>query len=156
MKVKTTSWHYRFNVWRSSTWKTQRKNSLCSYFWFTVIGLVYCSAIAAAVLIFFFGLGFAINDELIKHGLSVLNLPFYAGYPVMFLMGIVGVAIIAGVIFGVFGAIIYGKKSAVHLIYSYNTRTQPNGERKEDGLLVSWLKAKKSKVCPVIEFDEGE
>lgn len=144
MIVNKNSWHYRFNVWRTNEWKTERKKTLCSYFWFTVFNIVLVSLMVVGIIGLLSLIGGSANGELIKHGYDVL---FPVLYPLLGVL-VVAAAICFGVaVVGVIWAIVAGYQWGVQK-YKINRRVS------EPGLMISFIKAKKSKICPIIEFKD--
>lgn len=152
MKVKTKSWHYRMNLWRHPKWKVESKKTLCSYFWFTVWNLVFISFFAVTIIAVFYMVGLNANLEFIKHGYNAFSIP-YIGHIIVFIIGIVFVAIIVALAFSIIGAIYFA--SFLKNKYSnYRDSQKANNQQKQPGLVSSYIKAKKEKFCPIIEFKD--
>lgn len=150
MNINTSSWHYRYNVWRTTEWKTKSKNTLCSYFWFTIFNLFVAVLVGAfAIAVLFLG-GDLINAVVYKwFSVNCDTFPYYSGYLVY---------IVYGVIF--WGITILGSIGIAFLVVSVSELKQwvcnkmNSTPKKNDGLILSWVKAKKNKLCPLINFVE--
>ena len=151
MNVNTKSWHYRFNVWRTNTWKTRRKNTLCSYFWFTVINMAFISSAVAVCVGLVYMLGYGFHEELLKYGYDFLSFPYYTGHLIVLLLGcllILCVVLVALVFLTV------GWNVKLLFDKSIDLLNKRSNKEKEPGLVMSYIKAKKSKICPIIEFKD--
>lgn len=141
MKVNVKSWHYR----TASQFDWQISNSLCTYFWQVVWAAIFFWLIApvlviVAVAMLFFALPLAA-------GKLILPLFGYVENPskwveVLWCTG-------AGYLF------FFLLFMAISGFVYYRERKPKNVER-PDSLLVSYIQAKKRKICPVIEFTRGE
>lgn len=149
MNVNTKSWHYRFNVWRTNMLMTKRKNTLCSYFWFTVFNMAFISFISGVVIGIVYMLGYSFHDTvLIQYGWDFISMPFYVSIPVIFFSGVIIVSIV--VLLALF--LFFVGSCAVHIFNKI--KTVYSDSKKEPGLVMSYIKAKKSKICPIIEFKD--
>lgn len=160
MIINRDSLHYRFNLWMSKhDYEVENHKSLCSYFWLTVFHILKCASV-------FYFVWFLITlPALALLGTNtgwvdyVMTFPFYSKWPTMLGVGAVMWAILAGFLACIcmgYGAIVERIK---HWKYHRDMKKHfdENGDRitpvkKESGLFVSYLKAKKSKVCPIIEY----
>jgi hypothetical protein len=138
MKVKSTSWHYRFNVWMKGSWDTKHKKDLCSYFWFTVRNVL------AALIMATLGVAMAVMG------------PYALGAIPMEIMGFTPegwAALGAWGIGAVFVFIIGGATVGCAILHDmWVSRDRP---QKAPGLVKSYYQANvKEKVCPFIEFED--
>lgn len=132
MQVSRKSWHYRFNAYVSFC--TESETNLCGYFWFTVGNLLKSIITVGILLGVIFGPVDGIGNALVGDwGLH---------YSLILLVGVLGlcvtVCISVGLIIGIFKSIDYLKTPSV----------------KKPGLVGSFVKAKKDKMCPMIEFKD--
>lgn len=150
MIINERSWHYRFNVWRSSEWKTKRKKTLCSYFWFTVLNIALFSAFVAAIILILATVGNGMCQDYVNQSFyDVYSLPLYFQLPLFPVIAIIGMAVVIALVMMVFGSL-YGIRAM--LVWVINRLENKSGHKSNPGLIVSFIKAKKAKVCPLIEF----
>ncbi|WIC39328.1 hypothetical protein vFB297_1210 [Pseudomonas phage vFB297] len=134
MKINKNSWHMRLHrkfetsiYWNiSSDWKTV---TLCSYFWQTVLLVVWLASTVVSLA------------AVIGSVLYSLVLGPITGYVLggtLAVMGFVWIGIIA---------VFYG----VWVFYRFS-RFMSSKSSSKDGILVSYLKAKKAKFCPIVEL----
>lgn len=155
MIVKTNSWHYRFNFWKTDRSRIMKHNTLCSYFWFTawnMFWVLFWSVVPVAVL---WLIGFvSVSDSVSPLVSWWRNNPDglwqMVTYPLLG-AGIIMAFVVACVTFvyttkgiGILWAKAFGK----------GRKDKPTKPKKEPGLLGSYLKARKEKFCPVIKFEE--
>lgn len=111
MKIKTTSWHYRF-LKRMG----HKPKNLCSYVWTLFANVILCFAAMVVATVLVFG---AVKLTIDTNGIFLL-------------VALGGMGVIFGTAFGY-------------------TRV-----KKSDNLVLSWIRAKKSKMCPMIEYVDHE
>lgn len=158
MKLSKTSWHYKLNRWY--TWKVP--NNLCGYFWRTVW---YTIAFIPTLIIFipiWIYLLFSKKkwDEAVYHYPMALGLNLVLGlitcmvlvwfhtlrgehdpWQVVFIFGIVGyLAATTGLL------AFFADKMA--------KRRRTKGTSNRPNLVKEYLKAKKNKYCPIIEWED--
>lgn len=126
MKIKKSSWHYRLHKKMTGGFAPEYR-SICSYFW----GTVFMSCIAFVVI------------PMIAAFAALLALTpfiyFFTGDP-----GIIPLAII-------FGSL----EIILLLLFGYRRWSNNRAPKiKEPSLVVEFIKAKKSKICPLIEYVE--
>ena len=127
MKVSTSSWHYRLHKFLQN----EIPNSLCAYFWKLVFSVLHITVAFIGVCFFLVCIGFLI-----------LWYPFeLSGYKLIHPIIEVIVAFITGL--GVSGLVAY-------LVYF--TKSKFSDETTPDGVLMTYFKSKKAKVCPIIEI----
>lgn len=140
MKVSTNSWLYR----QADRFNWQVSNSLCLYFWQVVWAVIFfwiilpilgtgAAAFIFGVLPVAFGSGLQFLFQLELGNTEIQKYLWNLG------MGYVAIIII----FSFTSAYWYWKECI--------RKEKP---KKEDNLVVAYLKAKKRKVCPLIEFTE--
>lgn len=143
MKISVNSWHYR----TANKFDWQVSNSLCVYFWQVVWGMIFwwivipviLTIVGLTVFLFFpFCVGKLILDLFdytITGGSWVLSFKFIGvGYLVL----------------SILFALLAGHTCFVEL----RRRSQAQKSKKEDSLFVAYIKAKKRKICPIIDFKE--
>jgi len=134
MKIKRSSWHYRylsnFGVVENS-WQAE---NLCKYFWKTVF---FCTVIPtiAVLLAIFASIPFWIYLVLLDADWWVLS----------------ALAGIADII--VLGFLWQQYRDYLRKVGKLAPKKSKPYVPKEPSLFVQWLKAKKQKICPIIEFD---
>ena len=149
---KKNSWHYKFNKWageaESGPWINATScKSICPYFWCTVWNIFW-------VLVFFLLLFFMASLS----GAAILDMsdPSIADLSWLWIVGVCGVACIIGVFIlvavGIYLSLDYTKKG-LSKVFSEN-KASTSGEYKEPNLVIEWVKAKKAKICPMIEFKD--
>jgi hypothetical protein len=132
MLISRYSWHYRFNEWFTyniSGGKVE-KSSLCPYFWATVSRLVVMAVFAASVITVVGMIGL---------GVALLGIATFTGN---FAPLIILVSVIAVIAFILFLSVRKEENGYIFL----------NPERSDDSLVVNFAKAKKNKVCPMIQY----
>ena len=133
MKIRKTAWHYNFYnfSFEHGAHGAPEKTSLCLYFWRTVFGMFKILFIVVAVLVILFSIGAVIYN-----------------WPLASLGG------------GAVGAVciltVHYWSRMRNYVNKTLYRTVDEVEEREPGLLRSYLKAKKDKICPLIEFVEEE
>jgi len=147
MKINKLSLHYRFNKWYVEDFGNRywsKPTSLCAYFWHTVfnslkICLFWLCVIGIGGFIFGFMLGKSIYVGLILD----LNINLYpvTGWEYLFIP-LIGWGFSALVLLVTVGIPVW-----LQLKRELNN--------KPDGLTVSYLKAKKEKICPMIDWSDS-
>lgn len=130
MKISKKSWHYKVHHFWTDTFWDDPNTTLCYYFWTVVGGLFKGLFIVGAASIIVFGLGFF-----------------------LYLLGKVTWLhpLVMGEVFGVvLGAFLLFR------LARYARDARPIA--RSDNLVVAYLRARKQRFCPLIEFtdpDEG-
>ncbi|QDH49064.1 hypothetical protein PHYNN_235 [Pantoea phage Phynn] len=154
MIVKSNSWHYRFNSWKTDSYKTESKKTLCSYFWFTVKNIVFVMSWPVLIFIVLGLVGITMMHD---------TTPAWAGwwnanpsgwlqllsYP---LLGLIFIAVI-----GLGALIIVAVVCVLVDVITYVVLFFRGLSKKKEGssgLVMSYLKARKEKICPVIKFED--
>lgn len=144
MKVNKNSWHYKLlteNFCFISGWEEWHiSNSLCLYFWQVMFRLV--SGL---------GLGLIATSPLVFWGTLLLGL--HPSDLVFFGRLLVGLGI-----FVTFALTAVGALASIVYAGEFIRDKLPRKEykEKESNLFVEYIKAKKNKLCPIIEFVEEE
>ncbi len=144
MEISRKSWHYRMTAWCWDHFGKTPSNSLCGYFWqmvsspFVVIGMY--AAILVVVLVM-------LSWSLYLSGAYLCNfLHWIHVLPDSFDMVpgvinwrhfVVSLLITAGIV--------------AKVVYSVYKQENPN---KEPNVVFEFIKAKKRKICPLIEFKD--
>ena len=127
MKVSTNSWHYRLHKFLQN----EIPKSLCAYFWNLVFSVLH-------ITVAFIGVCFFLTCI----GVLILWYPFeISGYKLIHPVLEVIVAFITGL-----GA------SALVGYTVYMTKRKISDDTTPDGVIMAYFKAKKAKVCPIIEI----
>lgn len=151
MKVSKSSWHYRLNVSQNGSVKTESRNSLCAYFWYTVYSLI--KVLRAWLVLYFlsWAIGFlTVSDTaydpgkywgLVAYPLATLIFTVLPGVLIFYLVR---------------GASWVGSKIKPRLrkLIPSKKKKKKIKVKKQKGLVGSYLEARKEKICPLIEFEE--
>ncbi|QXV72453.1 hypothetical protein PSD9_168 [Shigella phage PSD9] len=150
MIINANSWHAKLHdrFYDSHS----RPHSLCAYFWKMVWACFACAVVAGSTL---FGLTVA--------GVGVLEHFFVLSTPVLlslgFVLGLVAIALIIALSIGLaFGAM------NLHAWYDarreekewQRIQAEREGRETKETIVIQYIKARKSKVCPVIHFEDKE
>ena len=131
MKIKKDSWHYRFIKW---TGKDPSPN-LCNYFWQVVGPPLFVTLIALLLVI-------AVAGMIFEHGWSLLW---------MIPLGLLGGAVLILII----ASVALGYETLREKYFGPKPVKEPKPEKeKKPNIFIEWLKAKKAKVCPILEFED--
>ncbi|UYD59865.1 hypothetical protein LEHPIFIF_00092 [Aeromonas phage avDM9-HANS] len=137
MKINTKSWHYRFLNSLDAT----IPESLCPYFWKVVFMMAVTSAVTFLITCFMWMIG---DKVFTKFDILLDNV--YLGAVVYTFVGLViCVSIVALIVGAIFGC-----------VWAKENFKPPY---KEEPLIITFIKNKKSKFCPHLEFvdmDEKE
>lgn len=146
MIINENSWHVKlhdkFYGWR-------RPHSLCAYFWKIVWACLVCTVMGGSMIA---GLTVA-GDGVLAH-FFVLSAP--VGYGLGFILGIITLALIIAVSFGlVYGLMNFWAWYDLRKEEKEWERIKAKREGKEikENIVIQYIKARKSKMCPVIHFE---
>lgn len=136
-KVNRNSWHYKFNrywfnEYSSNDWAMenvweQKHNNFCAYWRATVLRIVVTSVLAFGLSVFLFLVGNIVYDNPWK------TLQVIGGT-------LAGAAVFIGIV-----------TAAAYADHRVKTRQKTDAP---DSLIVAKYKSYKSKVCPMVEYDE--
>jgi hypothetical protein len=130
MEIRKNKWHYHlYTMGFENAYCGEGPTNLCSYFWRVVYGTIKVVIIAAVLLGILFGAG-----------VIIFKWPFESSSLI--------VAVALCITFS------YNQVRIKNFFYAKRHREFVNDEVREPGLLRSYIKAKKDKVCPLIEFVE--
>lgn len=145
MKISRSSWHF----WLVEKFFNYPSRSLCVYFWQLVWSIIVGTIVLAIMLLAFTVIialpSFSIFNLLfLDFDLAFKNETFYEE---MHTLGILCSAVILffAVIFGSVFSIAYGAESLSE---------SKTGEKIKSNIFVQYIRAKKSKVCPRIEYED--
>lgn len=131
MKINTKSWHYRLLEGMG----VNIPRSLCPYFWKVVFMMFVIGIVISIFGLLFYTVG---NKACMVLGLLIgINVVLAA-----IIKTILGLLIMATIIAIIVGALIGWDYGKAHIKMPY----------KEDSMVVNYIKAKKSKICPTLEF----
>lgn len=162
MIVSKNSWHYKLNRnWGSHDTRYDLGKgysmSLCKYFWETVksiLGLIV-ACVCATVLLSTVACIFLSPIVLLFSSFTGIwwDIPKYYEFGLVLLMAVIFVVPLVAIFATLFGPMKVFPKwfPADKWMGMAITKAAP----KKVNILVEWIKAKKSKVCPIIEF-KGE
>lgn len=148
MIINSNSWHVKLHDRFYD--RHSRPHSLCAYFWKMVWACFACAVVAGGTL---FGLTVA--------GASVLEHFFVLSTPVLlslgFVLGLVAIALIIALSMGL-------ALGAMNLHAWYDARIEEKewerikaereGKEIKENIVIQYIKARKSKMCPVIHFED--
>lgn len=148
MKISRSAWHVRLS---QKVFPGYQPKDLCSHFWIVVAGVVIAlftvlfvvSALGLGVLaLVILWIDSRVFQYLLAHWQEVLLIS--------------GVAVGTGIVMLV--SYIAVSASSRWLIERFHVNKMPHDtppkEPKQPGLLCSWIKAKKRKICPMIEVED--
>ena len=131
MRISKESWHYRLVRW-FDIGSEYGSTSLCRYFWQIVFAIFLCVGMGVG------GIGAAI----------IVTLPLWHMFHWAF--GLQMIAIFIGLC--EIGILTYGLVTLVKERHWHEIRKGLR-EAPEPSLLYAWAKAKKDKVCPLVDFE---
>lgn len=156
MKINVNSWHYKLNDFMGFD---KRNTNFCKYFWTTLFHLLIALSVVSvfSFVLFIFGYGFYdlyqntfqsyfhYNDlgefHRLMLGFFVTIIIVFTGFGLVFLVGVTASKIQDNM-----------REKQVQRYREYL-----NGQReswnKDSNILVEFLKAKKQKICPRIEYN---
>ena len=147
MIINANSWHVKLHDRFYD--RNSRPHSLCAYFWKMVWACFACAVVAGSTL---FGLTIA--------GAGVLEHFFVLSTPVLlslgFVLGLVAIALIIALSMGLaLGAMNLHAWYDARIEEKEWERIQAKREGKEikENIVIQYIKARKSKMCPVIHFE---
>ncbi|ALY07922.1 membrane protein [Escherichia phage phiE142] len=154
MIINENSWHFKIYAAFNSTWN--RPKTLCAYFWKTLIPVLAASIIGFAILAAVTIIGQEILTKFFVFSSLWTLVPASIGVGVLFIALCVGISIV--LVLGIPWLIdLYRERKyykEVELIAQNQERIK-NGlepiERKKS-LIGEYLKARKEKVCPTLEY----
>ena len=143
--ISRSSWHYRMTDWVWGIFDKDPGQSLCVYFWQALLApviflglavLCIMAVVCMSLWIFYFS-GAALCDFLVL--IHVLPKSFDMVPNTFNWLHVLVSVLIHGSIFG-------------HIFYKH---TRPEKDKpKEDNFVVAFVKAKKRKICPIIEYKD--
>lgn len=152
-----SSWVYKFNNFIndevSGSVNANGSKSLCPYFWLTLwnvfISLVWAvlcflvsSVLGDSVLEKVFSIDVGISDLYWSWLVGILTIVLVFGFVVLFAV----ILYLTGEIF----------KYSKHKVSTFKGKNTKDNTSCKPNLLLEWLRAKKEKVCPMIEFKEED
>lgn len=151
MNISRNSWHYRMADFMLDFFGKSPSNSLCIYFWQVVLSpflivagvAILLFALTAILFVFLYGFGAFFNDMLAS--MKILPAIFHQ------LPGVFNYrAVVTSVIID----------TLLVLVIAYNTYfkhrwvSNKSDEPKETNFVFAYVKAKKQKICPFINFKD--
>lgn len=147
MIINANSWHARFHDKFYD--RNSRPHSLCAYFWKMVWACFVCAIAAGSI-----GFGLTVAGAGVLENFFVLSTP--VGLGLGFILGLATLALILAVAFG----LMYG---LMNLWTWYDLRKEEKewqrilakreGKETKENIVIQYIKARKSKMCPVIHFE---
>lgn len=143
------NWLYRYNDWcDDNLWTIDdvtRSKTLCSYFWGSFWNLVVTNTLYVMISV---AVGAIIGYSLLGEGM----IP-YDGLLGGLLHILVGWALLLSFLL-MFTLAVYSWVTVSGIVKSKIKPTERNSKPTQLGLIGEWVKAKKNKVCPMIEFED--
>ena len=151
MNISRNSWHYRLADFMLDFANKSPSNSLCVYFWqvvlapFAIMAVVFALLMAAVVLLIalLYGVGTMFNDLLA--GIHILPVTFKQ------LPGIFNYR-------AVITSLLIDASIILWCTYKVRKNSRPKSEKideqKEQNFVFAFIKAKKQKICPFINFKD--
>jgi hypothetical protein len=167
MKFSEHSWHVKAN-YISFRWVPNGRISLCPYFWMTVgavIGMPFILALRPVYHWFDAREPWSQDKKErvaweIIIGLWVVIFAYWSWTAVVYALqhGLWATLGLIGFYLGLVGLIILIVIGSGYLVLYYQDhhvpKARPASKPRQPSLLKEWAKAKKSKVCPIIEWEE--
>lgn len=143
MEISKKSWHYRLHMFYSNTRHVPK--TLCGYFWKTV---GFCAFILAKTSVLF-AAAFLIGSPPVEAIFAALSLtaPSVVLIPLYIIAGVATIAIIISVFFAIMYLLAKGVEKTQDFIHDRSIKAKPT-------LIGEFIKAKKSKYCPLITIKE--
>lgn len=147
MIINENSWHVKLHDRFYASYS--RPRSLCAYFWKMVWVCFMCSVLSGSTIF-----GLTVAGAGILEQFFVLSTP--VGLSLGFILGLIIIALILAVAFG----LVYG---LMNLWARYDLRKEEKewerikakreGKEIKENVFIQYIKARKSKMCPVIHFE---
>ncbi len=162
MNINKNSWHFKMNLWFKSgnIWKMPK--TLCGYFWTTVLHILFSSAITIFIgsiawmfgwpLVAETGIFAWIGISLSTFWLNVVAVPVGAVFIAAFVLAFAAIAF--GFIFGLEKFKEYRKNKQFTKKLARVKAGLP--AEAEPLVFIQYLKARKQKVCQMIDYVEGD
>lgn len=150
MKVNMNSWHFRLV---EGFLDGDASRSLCVYFWQVAFRVIFLVVVGAALWGAF---GFVALAASVVNGWIDPNLtPLWIKGCVAAFGAFVVLALFALCIV-VITLVMFGISKSILVVGDLFSRWGDSKEEQEPGVFVSYVKAKKEKICPIIEFTYGD
>ena len=131
IKKKKKSWHYKLVKW----WGMKHSQSLCVYFWQVVASLTVVPLLVLSVILLGVVLFITVITGIIVFPSVLLGVLSTETEELLFFTFVGGLS----------WTVIF---SVLYVLYSNRVK------HKQPSLIFSYIKAKKDKVCPIIEFED--
>lgn len=146
MIINTNSWHVKLH---DRFYDRRRPHSLCAYFWKMVWACFVCATLVGSMLS-----GLTVAGAAVIEHFFVLSAP--VGYGLGFILGLITIALVIAVSFGlVYGLVNFWAWYDLRKEEKEWERIQAKREGREikENIVIQYIKARKSKMCPVIHFE---
>ncbi len=140
MKIKTDSWHYQL-LENAGLIPKNRKN-LCSYMRGLLMALLIPPMVVVSPLVLYWSFSFPEIDK--------VPVILSAIYLLITIWGFFGTIMVMGILLVVIIALVYklGDK-----LYESIPLTISNIHWPKNNIVIEYIKAKKQKICPIVEFE---
>ena len=150
--VKADTWHFRLYSFllRLFNEDVPKRVSLCKYFW-TTVGLGLAVAFLSLAVLFVAFTTIPAIPVLLLAIFDVIEVPEESVVSAWVIFGVLEILI--AIFFGIWYSI---KKFVRYRKHKKWLNTLDDNQEKEDSLFVAYVKAKKSKLCPILEIEDKE
>lgn len=149
MKVNMNSWHFRLV---EGFLDGDASRSLCVYFWQVAFRVIFLVVLGAALWSVF---GLVAIAAATGNGWISVTSPLWIKGCVAAFGAFVVLAMFALCIV-VITLVMFGISKSILVVGDLFSRWGDSKEEQEPGVFVSYVKAKKEKICPIIEFTYGD
>lgn len=155
MKIKK-GWIYKYNDWCTGKtftldWVNDSK-SICPYFWKSLWNIGVPIGWYVLWQLFFGTMGLQVFEKLgIMSSESLSTLPWYLNWGIFLISALsftAGFLLINGLVVAIIVGIYLLKEKISSKVSNSMSEDEP------DNVIIAWVKAKKSKICPMIEWED--
>ena len=150
MKINMNSWHFRL-VDKIRPFGRPPRQDLCGYFWQVTLSTLLALVIGLMGCILILGVLYIVASA-VSFVAAFFYPPWMEYLTSLSDENLIRSTLALGLIFWV-GAAVFGAFVAVSAVNQRLRNRPPAGE---PGLAVSYIQAKKAKICPIIEFVDEE
>lgn len=142
MKFSKNSWHYKLNRWMYD--ETFNNTSLCPYFWLTVL-----SVLITPVVFVWKTMGNTWHDRVF----FMCKCIFFCFAVIVIFALLVGGILVTIFVLGMYYGLIVFVDKAKNWEEKKNKNKIPIEKSKQPSILVGYIKSKKQKICPKLEWE---
>lgn len=161
MNINKNSWHFKFNLWYKSNNMWKMPKTLCGYFWTTVMHIIMSIVVIGFLSMVCWLFGWPILTELAIFSWLTSAVPVWAVHVLGVPVGLIAWSAVVGSVVGVTigtGNLIHNmkEKRRVKRYDEMVKRVEAGLPPEEHNVFWGFIKARKEKVCPLIDYVEGE